>query len=475
MRKSRQATFIQTRNRRPYFWVILPGVTLMLVWWLTASNASFDEPYRQTEKTPPNPSPSPETAIADLSTSRLAAHLTPAPAIDVPDWLEITIKAGDTLSDLFHKYQLNTDQLQHILSSAHRAHFQSMQDGHYLTVHTDQEGNVNELMLELNFDEELYISRQMTGFNSQIRARPVKTRLISTQAVVTHSLYETAKKHHIPTTFITEMLDIFRWDVDFARSVQAGDVLRVVYEQRQNDSQQQQAGPLLAVEFINRGQSYRAVRYIDPTGGISYYTPEGEGLRKAFLRTPVEYARLTSTFGQRRHPILNRLKQHNGVDYAAPIGTPVMVTGEGTVKTLERQRGYGRVIVISHEGGYQTLYAHLSKFAADLQVGDTVQQGQVIGYVGKSGLATGPHLHYEFHIDGVHHDPLTVKLPNTLPLPKQQQVHFFQQIQPYLAQLAQLDPTPTNSALSTPTQDENTFVAATRYNKPLSMQVLATR
>ncbi|OUD12358.1 hypothetical protein TPSD3_14700 [Thioflexithrix psekupsensis] len=456
MRRPRQVTFIHPRHRRPYFWMILPGVALMLVWWLTTSNASLYEPDNQ-EKIPPVASP--EAQVTVVSSSRLAAHLTPVPTIDVPDWLEITIKAGDTLDGLFQEYQLNRDHLQSILSSAHRSHFQSLPAGHYLTVHTDQEGHINELMLELNFDEELYVSREMTGFSSQIRARPVKTRLIRTEAIVTHSLYETAKKHRIPTNFITEMLDIFRWDVDFARSVQAGDVLRVVYEQRENDSQQQQAGPLLAVEFINRGQSYRAVRYIDPTGHISYYTPEGQGLRKAFLRNPVEYARLSSTFGQRRHPILNRFRQHNGVDYAAPTGTPVMATGEGTVKTLERQRGYGRVIVLSHVGGYQTLYAHLSKFASSLRVGDSVQQGQVIGYVGRSGLATGSHLHYEFHVDGVHHDPLTVKLPHTLPLPESQQAHFFQQIQPYLAQL---DPTSNRLA---------SHQSPVRYNKPLSAQI----
>jgi murein DD-endopeptidase MepM/ murein hydrolase activator NlpD len=186
-------------------------------------------------------------------------------------------------------------------------------------------------------------------------------------------------------------------------------------------------GDILAATFINQGKIFRAVRYTNESGIAEYYSPDGRNMHKAFLRTPVEYTRISSGFSLgRMHPILNRIRAHKGVDYAAPIGTPVKATGNGKVIFRGKKGGYGNVIIVQHGNRYSTLYGHLSRFKDGLGIGSRVGQGQVIGYVGMTGLATGPHLHYEFRIDDVHRDPLTVKLPGAEPLNNENLADFKQ-------------------------------------------------
>ena len=196
-------------------------------------------------------------------------------------------------------------------------------------------------------------------------------------------------------------------------------------------------GNVLAVRFVNRGKVYEAVRYVDPDGGARYFTPDGHSLRKAFIRAPVEFTRVSSVFNPSRfHPVLSRIRAHKGVDYAAPTGTPVRAAGDGRVVFAGRRGGYGNVIEIDHAHGISTVYGHLSRFAKGLRSGSSVEQGQVIGAVGMTGLATGPHLHYEYRINGLHRDPQTVPLPNAEPVPQRWLADFQAKTRPLAASLS---------------------------------------
>ena len=217
-------------------------------------------------------------------------------------------------------------------------------------------------------------------------------------------------------TLIMELAGIFGWDVDFALDIRSGDHFTLVYEELYLDGKKQRDGNILAAEFVNRGKSYRALRYVDNAGRADYYSPDGHSMRKAFLRTPVDFTRISSRFGERFHPMLKKKKNHHGVDYAAPRGTPIKAAGDGKLLFVGRKGGYGKTVIIQHGGKYSTLYAHMSRIKPGSRRGDHVRQGQVIGYVGSTGRSTGPHLHYEFRINGVHRNPLTVRLPDAAPI-----------------------------------------------------------
>ena len=226
------------------------------------------------------------------------------------------------------------------------------------------------------------------------------------------SLFLDGKKAGLSEKLIIQLAKIFAWDIDFALNIQPDDQFTLIYEKLYVDGEEYDTGNILAAEFVTRGQIFRALRYLSNRGKVNYYDPEGNNLRKAFLRTPVEFTRISSRFNlRRRHPVLNRIRAHKGVDYAAPKGTPVRATGNGRIRFMGTQRGYGRVIVVQHQQKYTTLYAHLLHFDKKIRRSTTVRQGQVIGYVGKSGLASGYHLHYEFRVNKIHRNPLTVKLP----------------------------------------------------------------
>lgn len=226
----------------------------------------------------------------------------------------------------------------------------------------------------------------------------------STHGVIITSLSDAGAEAGLSEGLLDKMTRIFAWDIDFATNLHVGDEFIVLYEGENSDEED-----IIAAEFISEGRVLTAVRYEDADGNANYYTPEGKAMRKAFLSAPVDYSRITSHFSaNRRHPILNRIRAHKGVDYAARIGTPVKSTGDGTIAFMGRKGGYGEVIIVRHGEHFETVYAHLSDYRRDLAAGDPVSQGDVIGYVGQTGLATGPHLHYEFHVDGVHRNPESI-------------------------------------------------------------------
>jgi murein DD-endopeptidase MepM/ murein hydrolase activator NlpD len=255
------------------------------------------------------------------------------------------------------------------------------------------------------------------------------------QGTINSSLSLAGQKAGLSDELIFQLTNIFAWDIDFATNLHHGDQFTVVYEKpmaghNSSDSQ------IIAAEFVNQGRVLTALRYKDQEGHVNYYSPEGRPMRKAFLSTPVDYIRISSGFDtHRKHPILNRIRAHKGIDYAAKTGTPVRSAGDGEVTFCGRKGGYGQVMILKHGERYETLYAHLSEFKRGLESGDLVKQGEVIGYVGQTGLATGPHLHYEFHVDGVHRNPETLNIAQSLPLHTEELADFRAQTRLTLNQL----------------------------------------
>lgn len=348
-----------------------------------------------------------------------------------------TIQAGDSLSSIFLKFKLGFTELHQIVhENKFGLNFARITPGKSLVIKTDDKGNLEQLIYKRNIVETLIATRSNQGFSVELLTKDIEKRLSSTQVSITTSLFIDGKNAGLSDKLIMQIADIFAWDVDFALSLRNGDQFTAVYETEYIDGVEINTGNIIAAEFINRGKAYTAVRFEDPKGKANYYTPDGKSMRKAFLRSPVDFARISSRFNlRRRHPVLNRIRAHKGVDYAAKTGTPIKTTGNGKIIFRGHKGGYGRVIIVQHGQRYSTLYAHLSKYRGGLKKGSKVRQGQVIGYVGKSGLATGPHLHYEFRINGAHRNPLTVKLPHDRPIKKTLMADFKIQTTPLLAQL----------------------------------------
>lgn len=261
--------------------------------------------------------------------------------------------------------------------------------------------------------------------------------ITSVHGTINSSLSMAGQKAGLSNELILQLTNIFAWDIDFATNLHHGDQFTVVYEETRigNNSSDSR---IIAAEFVNQGRILTAIRYKDSEGHVNYYSPEGKPMRKAFLSTPVDFVRISSGFDtHRKHPILNRIRAHKGVDYAARTGTPVKSAGDGEVIFRGRKGGYGQVMIVRHGEHYETLYAHLSDFKKGLDSGTLVKQGEVIGYVGQTGLATGPHLHYEFRVNGIHHNPETLNLAQSLPLHAEVLADFKAQTRPLLAQLNQ--------------------------------------
>jgi murein DD-endopeptidase MepM/ murein hydrolase activator NlpD len=357
---------------------------------------------------------------------------TEAPVGDVPskapqgepppqwEWQDVTVARGDNLSLVFHRLGLSAATLHRVLALGEPTQaLHDLRPGQVLRFAVAEGPPPRLSALEYHPDPVHYlrIERDGDGFRAELHERPVQVRSARAAGVIHDSLFASAARAGLTDRIIMGLAQVFGWDIDFALDIREGDRFAVVYEERYLDDRKVEDGPVLAAEFVNRGKTYRALRYTDSTGRSGYYTPDGHNLRRAFLRTPVEFSRISSRFSLGRyHPVLHRIRAHKGVDYAARTGTPVRATADGKVVFKGRHGGYGRVVRLQHGSRYMTVYAHLSRYARGLRQGKWVKQGQVIGYVGQSGLATGPHLHYEFRVNGVHKDPLTVALPAADPI-----------------------------------------------------------
>lgn len=351
--------------------------------------------------------------------------------------LEHTVKSGENLSTIFSALNLSPEDLHKIIHSNDTGkQFADVLPGQDVVATVDAEGKLEQLTYAKNPFETLVATRHDDGFDVKLFSKKIDYQISSAKATIHSSLFEDGVKAGLSEKIILKLADIFAWDIDFALNLQDGDEFTVVYEKLFVDGKEFDTGEVLSVEFVNQGKTYAAVRFEDNQGHTGYYTPEGNSLRKAFLQTPMDFAKISSHFNlHRKHPILNTIRAHKGVDYSASIGTPVKTTGDGKIVFQGVKNGYGNVVEIQHWQKYSTLYAHLSGFKSGHKIGSTVKQGDVIGYVGKTGLATGPHLHYEFRIAGQHVNPLTAKLPRSLPMDKSLLAKFKAQTQPLMAQL----------------------------------------
>lgn len=381
---------------------------------------------------------SPEATVVEIPPLQQAVVAeTDAVQTQPGTWHEVTIKSGDSLARIFQEQSIPSRQLHDILASGEIAKkLTRIYPGQILRLRTTTEGELLELRYEIDALNQVQITHTDSGYHPELVVREPEHRVMRVAGKIDSSLFLAAQKANLPETSIMELANIFGWDIDFALDIRQGDQFAVVYEDLYLDGERIGTGDILAADFINQDTLYRAVRYTDKQGHTDYYAPDGRSMRKAFLRTPVAFTRISSGFSTgRKHPILNRIRAHKGVDYAAPQGTPVKATGSGKIVLRGKKGGYGNTVAIQHGSTYSTLYAHLNSFARGLKMGDRVQQGEIIGYVGSTGLATGPHLHYEFRVNGVHRNPLTVKLPDAAPLPKKYRDEFKQATESLIAQL----------------------------------------
>ncbi|MBU2478630.1 MAG: peptidoglycan DD-metalloendopeptidase family protein [Gammaproteobacteria bacterium] len=359
------------------------------------------------------------------------------PATENDDWQEVTVTKGDSLAQIFSRSGVDARDLHEVMTLGAAVNtLKRIHPGQILNLRADETGRLQELRYEESHTLGLRVAREGDNFTATTIHRIPDRQTAHASAVIESSLFMAGQKAKLPDVMIMNLAGIFGWDIDFALDIRAGDRFTVLYDELYLDGERIGEGNILAAEFVNRGETFRAVRYTDAEGRTDYYTPDGRSLRKAFLRTPVEFSRISSGFNlKRKHPVLNRIRAHKGVDYAAPQGTPIKATGDGRVVFRGVKGGYGNVIVIQHGSTYSTLYAHMSRYAKGINSGTRVRQGQTIGYVGMTGLATGPHLHYEFLVNGGHRNPLTVKFPDSLPIEKRYRRDFEKQVATLIAQL----------------------------------------
>jgi murein DD-endopeptidase MepM/ murein hydrolase activator NlpD len=399
--------------------------------------------------------------VADITTEALPESLlaanpalltdqVDAPAVETaaefhpPMWLEpefeklqLTVKRGDTLDRLFRKNKLSIANLAAIVRlNVAAPHLKKLIPGDELTIEHD-EGELISLYRELDLTSALIVSRGDIGYAAEIVERPIEIRRELSYGRIDSSLYESAMDAGLPDELIMNLAGIFAWDVDFVLDIRSGDDYYVLFEQIFQDGEYVSDGEIIAAEFNNNGRTIQAIRYTDKNGRADYFTPDGQSIRKAFLRAPVDF-RVSSSFNpNRRHPVLKTVRPHRGTDYAAPSGTRIKAAGDGKVIFRGVKSGYGNAVILQHGGNITTLYAHMSKFASKVRNGTRVRQGQTIGYVGKTGLVTGVHLHYEYRLNGVHRNPRTVKLPQAAPIKEEYRQDFLAAAEPILDELLQ--------------------------------------
>lgn len=357
------------------------------------------------------------------------------------DWRTVTVRAGDSLSLIFGRNGLSARELHEIISlgSETRA-LTRIYPGKEIRFLIGDAGRLEALSYDTDVARTLQVVRGADGFTAQTIEHELETRIAQASGAISDSLFLAASRAGLSDNLTMELAGIFGWDIDFSLDIRQDDRFSVIYEEHYLHGEKLRDGKILAAEFVNRGRIHRTIRYTDADQRSDYYNPNGDSMRKAFLRSPVDFTRVSSRFNlNRRHPILNTIRAHRGVDYAAPTGTPVRATGDGRIVSLGPNGGYGKTIIVQHGTRYSTLYAHLSNYARGLRNGHSIKQGQIIGYVGMTGLATGPHLHYEFQVDGVHRDPLRVTLPDASPLPAKYIEDFKTYSRPLLAQLDVMD------------------------------------
>ena len=342
---------------------------------------------------------------------------------------ESLIQSGDTLASALSRLKIDDLEIQRLLATdAVRQLASSIRAGKHIQATTTQDGRLMTIRFERSDAPALTVRRQGDSYVAEESGEQLETRVVMRSGRIQSSLYGATDSAGIPDKIADQMAETFSTSLDFREDLRRGDTFSVIYTVNYRNGEPIAAGKLLAAEFVNAGKPHRAVLFRDPSGREDYYTPEGESLKKGFLRSPLEFSRVTSNFSSSRlHPLLGYARAHTGVDFGAPTGTRVKATGDATVEFAGRRGGYGNLVILRHHNGYETYYAHLSAFASGTRPGRPVSQGEVIAYVGTTGASTGPHLHYEVRIAGTPYNPLSVKLPGSPPLAAAQRARFLQQ------------------------------------------------
>ena len=393
-------------------------------------------------------SPVPAHAIAYAHTVD-AGKVSPAPeAVDPFETLVLDIQPGDTLDSLFRESGLSLIDLAEILQlDQARQNLHVLRPGDTISVRHDG-STVLEIERDVGIGQTFMVQRndapsdtKLNGTGRTFRAEtvdlPLERRTVTAGGRISTSLFEAAASSGLSEKAVMKLADIFAWDIDFVRDINTGDEFSLVYEELWRNGKKLGEGDILAAEFTNRGGRFTAIRFEEADGRTAYYSSDGRPMRKAFVRVPVSFTRISSKFNpNRRHPVLNTIRAHQGVDYSAPTGTPVHASGDGKVIFRGWKSGYGNTLILQHGGNITTLYGHLSRFAKASDYGTKVRQGEVIAYVGATGLATGPHLHYEYRKNGVHLNPQTVILPPAEPLRGNELMAFQSTAQPLLARIS---------------------------------------
>ena len=353
-------------------------------------------------------------------------------------WREERVQRGDTIGSLLARLAVDDPEALAFLRSDPVARpLYQLRPGKSVRVATNEDGRLIALRFVDSNGAPLGIARSGDSFAAQTSDRSIETRLTLRAGEIRSSLFDAADEVGMPDSITLALADVFAGDIDFYHDLQLGDRFSVLYETRYVDGEAASVGRIIAAEFVNRGRAYRAFLWQAPDGAEGYYAEDGTSTRKAFLLSPMEMSRITSGFSVARfHPLFQTTRAHRGIDFAAPTGTPVRATGDGIVTFAGEQNGYGNVVMIEHDRTYSTVYAHLSRFAGETKTGAHVRQGDTLGYVGQTGWATGPHLHYEFRINGEARNPLAVDLPSALPVTAENRSAFEAAITSLRAELA---------------------------------------
>lgn len=389
---------------------------------------------------------SPDTITQDIQQQDVVSTIALPKPVATDDgnfdfWREERIQPGDTLSSILSRLGVDSSENAAITSAARGyASVTRFVSGRTVMARVTSGGHLVLLRYLVGNQQLLSIERAGNGFAVKEEDIQPETRVTMRSGTISHSLFGATDAADVPDSIASQMADIFSGDIDFHRDIRQGDHFSVVYESKFDESGRiVGTGRLLAAEFVNDGKAYRAIYFMDPKGHDGYFTPDGKNLKKAFLKSPLPFTRITSFFTSARfHPILKIWRAHKGVDYAAPIGTPVRAVADGVVEFAGQQRGYGNLVVLKHNGPYSTAYGHLSHFAKGIHRGSHIQQGQIFAYTGNTGWTTGPHLHYEFRVNNQQVNPLAVHMPSSFPLEARYRSQFAAAATPLNDRLDQL-------------------------------------
>ncbi|MGZ8983406.1 MAG: peptidoglycan DD-metalloendopeptidase family protein [Methylotenera sp.] len=365
----------------------------------------------------------PQTLTGNIPTATMIEEIAMPEANDATGkiaepifWYKEHVRRDDTLNNVLSRLNIrNRDAIDYIRNDSIASEIATtFKPGHQIEAQTDSEGNLVSLEYQLDADQFITISHTSAGYAANKVTHKLEKRPILKSAEIKSSLFGAADDANIPDNIAIQLAEMFESEIDFHTDLRRGDRFNVIYEGSYDQGELLKTGDILAAEFVNNGKTYRAVGHRDAANEMHYYTPGGTSLHKSFLRSPLEFTRISSGFSLGRfHPVLQRMRAHKGVDMAAPTGTRIKASGDAVVDFVGQKGGYGNMIILKHADGISTVYGHLSRFAAGLRRGAKVAQGEIIGFVGMSGLATGPHLHYEFLVNGQQRDPMTVALPKS--------------------------------------------------------------